>query len=312
MRKTFILILIIMTSGYMLSGLFAADADTDIPRWLMLEKGKQAILDRELGDGLRIFRSILGDASTRGESVPEAEMWLGYIFEQEGEKELAVEQYNRALDNSDALYVKEDKFTILYRLANLYESTYQYGKYEQTLNRIINADSEDSGADATNLLIQEAMFNVLLRDGVDKLFILYRKDERKLQPAFSRLGLYHYKTALFREAVRNLISTLITPVTNTVEYMRLQDFEYEYTNLSDFILDSRDEPYISDYLNEVMFIKNLYYLAASMHGLGRTEQAKYIWRAIVRNAPDSGWRDRSNSQLTEPFIEPLLTPSRFE
>ncbi|MBI9100879.1 MAG: hypothetical protein JEY99_00575 [Spirochaetales bacterium] len=293
--------------------LFSLDDREETPDWLMIERGRQAIIDRELGDALRIFRSILGNAANEGRMVPEAEMWLGYIFEQEGETELAVQQYNRALDHADILYVMEDKYTILYRLANLYEAIYQYGKYETLLKRIITEGSADEvEPEASLIYLQEAMFNALMRDGIDKLFILYRKNEKKLQPAYSKLGLYHYKTGLYREAVRNYISSLITPVTNVVDYQRNLDFTYEYTTLSEFLFDSLSDPVLSDYLEEVGFVQDLYYLGASLFGTGNTGMSREIWMAILHSAPDSTWKERANRQLTDPFIEPLLIPSKYE
>ena len=306
-----VLFIFILTAPFF--GLSALNGSDDLPEWLLLEKGRQAVIDRELGDALQIFRTIQSKASEENRFVPEADMWIGYIFEQEGETEIAITQYERALEHQDSLYIEEDKFTILYRMANIYESIYQYGKYEQILKRIINEGSSSrQGPDTSLIYQQEAMFNVLLRDGIDKLFILYRKDERKLQPAYSQLGLYHYRTGLYRESVRNYIASLITPVTNVIAYQRDKEFTYQYTNLEDFLQENLNDPLMAAYLQEVGVIKDLYYLGASLYAMGSNGPARYIWLALLHGSPNSVWRDRANRQLTEPFIEQLLTPSNYE
>jgi len=288
-------------------------AGEEAPLWLKLEEARNALRDRELGTALQIYREILGDAEENGKTVPEAEMGLGYIFEQEGELELARVQYQRALDHADGLYVPEDRFTILYRLAGIYSRSLQYGRYEQTLRTILALGSGTSGGpDSQALAYQEAMYTVLLRNGPDKLFTLYRKDERNIQRAYGELGLYCYRTGLYREAVRNLIPSLVTPLTNAVSYRRDRDFEYEYTRLDRFIGESFGDPFLANYLAETDFLKNLYYLGASLYASGYQTLAREIWTALLAGPAADPWRDRAVRQLNEPFVEPLLTPQNWD
>ena len=70
------------------------------PPWILLEHGRSAFERRDLTAAL----DALLDAVEADNEYPEAEFWLGRIYEAQGQLILAEEQYRRALDLS--LYLR--------------------------------------------------------------------------------------------------------------------------------------------------------------------------------------------------------------
>ena len=84
----------------------------ELPAWLVLEYGKKAFQERELGIALRYAREAL---EKKAGFYPEAEILIGDVFAAEGNLQLAVSQYTKALEDSRQLYILQEKYHILYR-----------------------------------------------------------------------------------------------------------------------------------------------------------------------------------------------------
>ncbi len=194
---------------------------TDKPSWLLLERGRQAFELGEYGLASRVFREVI----EKDKISPDAEFWLARIFEKQGEYILAEKQYNRALENSNDFYIPEQKFSVLYRLADIYRKTDQYGKYEKTLNEII--DSDEDRLEIFNL--QYAMMDIIKKADINKLLELYRYDKDKSNRAFSELGIFYYKTGRYNEAEVNLVLPVVVTATVGFNYIYEKTANYKFT-----------------------------------------------------------------------------------
>jgi len=271
------------------------------PLWLLTERGKQAYALGEYGLASRVFREIIN----RETVSPDAHMWLGFIFEQEGEYVLAEKQYIKALEEKNQLYIIEDEFTILYKLAGIYEKTDQYGKYEQILTSIIEKD--ENYRDGFKL--QYAMVDVLKQRGADKLFELYRYDENKYNRARTSLGIFYYRTGRYAEAENNLIFPVMSAATTGFDYLYEKTADYNFESIMTHIENMNDRPELKDFLEMNDFFESLYYLGASLYADGFEEVARELWILVYyTDDRDSNWRNRAGRQLEQPFIEPIITP----
>jgi tetratricopeptide (TPR) repeat protein len=270
------------------------------PLWLLAERGKQAYALGEYGLASRVFREIIN----RETISPDAHMWLGYIFEQEGEYLLAEKQYKNALENRNQLYILDDEFTIMYKLADIYEITDQYGQYEKILLEIIGQDAEYRNS----FRLQYAMVDVLKERGVDKLFELYRYDENRFNKARTDLGIFYYKTGRFTEAENNLIFPVMSAVTTGFDYIYEKTANYDFNNIRLHIANMNNIPELEVYLEKNEFFMALYYLAAALYGDSNEDTARELWNLVWENADkENKWRIRAGRQLKKPFIEPIIT-----
>ena len=286
-----------------------AQSPGEEPLWLVMERGRRAVRQGELGEALTIFRGALGRSRKMGRPLPEAELWMGYIFEEEGEWQLAEKQYLESLEHKDFLYNLEDVFTILHRLARIYENSSQYGSYEASLKKILELDRQDPGKiDPGVVAREEAMYRLFVREGMDKLFTLYREDEKKYQLAHQKLGVFSYRTGLYRESILYLLKALISPVTNLVDFQMKEDPGYEFTAMAALLPSALEEKALASYLRETRAAESLYYLGAALYAHGEALRAQEVWRLLLFFPTTELFRERARRQLLSPFVEPLLLP----
>lgn len=285
---------------YLSSAVFSQDQAAfsgNEPTWLLMERGKQAYNLGEYGLASRIFREILD----REGIYPDAHIWLAYIFEQEGEYTLAEKQYLYALNEKSNLYILEDEITVLYRLAEIYRKTNQYGQYEKTLLSIISADNQ---SDMLNL--QYSMLDSLIDYSFDKMFELYRYEDTKYSKARRELGIFYYRTGRYTEANINLILPVISAATTGFNFIYDKTADYDYYNLDLHIQNMLRYGTLRDFLDENNFFQSCYYLGASLYAAGYNEPAYEIWRIVYKYDADT-WKIRAGRQLEAPFIEPIIT-----
>ena len=278
-----------------------ASAASSPPAWLLLEQGKQAFRDRNFGTALALFRESI---ATGGET-PEADAWIGRVFEEEGELKLAVDQYNRALALKQQFVVREDALTVRYALVNIYYETNEYGKYEVALRKIVAEDKYFINPDLSGM--RDAMLRILHSGGFDRLMLLYRLTDLRTLAAHSELGAFMYRTGRYRDATLNLAFSTITDFTTAIEELRRINPDFEFTSIQDLLARSLKDPRLAAYFVSVHLYRDLYYLAASLYANGIAGRAREIWSLDIDYAPkESPWRQRSIVQSRSPFIEPLL------
>ncbi len=271
------------------------------PAWLLLAEGKRAFQERNFGTALALFRQSIA----AGGETPEADMWIGRVFEEEGELKLAVDQYDRALALKQQFVVREDALTVRYALANIYYETGQYGKYEVALRGIVAEDKYFSNPDLGGM--RDAMLRILTSGGFDHLMLLYRLTELRTLRAHSELGAFMYRTGRYRDATLNLAFSTITDFTTAIEELRRTNPDFEFTTIQDLLIRSLADPRLAAYFLSAQLYRDLYYLGASLYANGIVGRAREIWTLDIDYAPkDNPWRQRSVAQMRRPFIEPIL------
>jgi Tetratricopeptide repeat len=272
------------------------------PAWLLLDKGKNAFRDKKFGTALEFFRASI----ERGGETPEADMWIGRVFEEEGELDLAEDQYNRALANKGQFLIPDESVEILYDLARIYDNTNSWGKYEVTLKRIVTMDTQFTSA--TDEGTRQAMVRILENDGLDKLLLLYRLDDKKTQDAHSQLGTFDYRTGRYQDAILNLMFSALTIFSSVMERYASENPDWEFTSAADLFAQAKSNPDVSRYLAGSGVFHDLYYLANALYANGKPIRATAIWRLIVQWSPHDTWYRQAVGQIRNPTIEPLLVP----
>lgn len=290
-------------SGGQPSAPAATSSPATDPPWLLLDKGKLAYRDGRFGTALQYFRA----AVAAGGETPETDMWIGRVFEEEGEIDLAEIQYERALANKNQFLIPDEYIEILYDLAAIYRNTNSYGKYKVTLNEIVAKDSfftsEKESATRT------AMVKLLESQGLDRLLLLYRLTDKMTQRAHSDLGSFDYQTGRYDEAILNLIFSTVTIFTTIIDRYQVDDPAWQFTTVSELFTLAKTHPAVSRYLPQSGIFRDLYYLAAALYANGFPQRASQLWRLVTTWSPHDTWYLRSVDQLANPTIEPVLIPS---
>gem|GEM_PF-667341 len=320
-RKAF-LFLVLLLAAVSVFGL-------EYPAWILLEKGKAAFAQKKLSEAL----DYLLDAVELQQEYPEAEFWLGRVYEAQGQVVLAEAQYRRAIEFAIYLRVPQELTLIRYRLAGLL--------LNQGEERVLEAESilygiaDSEGASSrSSILLEHQYINRLTENGLDELLFLYRDDLGYALEARKLLGEIAWKRRNYRSALLHSMRAALSILTAVAErYRKVHlDWRFDIDPIRDAQNPDKDVrfPGASDgtdglimlvYENDkslVAWMESaglwpvLYLLSISLYAEGFEEVAASIWELmVVRDNLDGSYRPRIQSgywgelareQLEEPFI----------
>ncbi len=286
MSKRFFLFISIFLLSAALFG-----SEPDKPLWVRINEGKSAVDRGQLGEAAFIFREILKD----NPSNPEAEKWLGLIFEREGEYELAIKQFEKTLENRNKLTVLEDRYYILYHMGTLYRKTGHINDYKKTLEVIIKTVKEEE----VSVSDMGTMANVLETKGIDKFFELYRPSGRITLEAHRLLGKEYFIEQNYTEALKHLILASGEPVSVSIEEIKKDDPLYSFADADDsspfekFIQTVMRDHRLRQYMEKVEFFDSLYLAGMSVYELGYRKSGLDIIYFVMTYADDIPLRNKA-------------------
>ena len=94
--------------------------------WILYEKANAMFAQHEFGQALQLYKEAISSAGI----FPEAEMGVGDVFFEEGEFQLARDQYEKAYEMRKGFRVPETQYGLLYKLADLFQGRQMYSQME--------------------------------------------------------------------------------------------------------------------------------------------------------------------------------------
>jgi tetratricopeptide (TPR) repeat protein len=281
--------------------------------WFLYEQGKARLEEPagpELGEALLAFQEAI---DKRGGVFPEAEMAIGDIYFREGAFALARRQYEKAYELRTGMDIAEEKYAVLYRLADLQEIQELYADMDDYLRQILRDQPYFAGEQFRSY--QDAFLSTYYDDGLDHLFRLYRMDGVAFAAAaHAKLGWFYYRTGR-PSAILHCLFALDIVITESVNELRRVNPRFEFTTVRAFLDAAQERENIASYLIQSEFYKTLYYLAASTYAASHPRLAESVWRILATYPLDSvgpaatTYAELSSRQLESPWIEPYINPS---
>ncbi len=266
--------------------LYAAD-----PLWLQLDTGKEAVSTGDLGHAVLIFREILKQQPNN----PEAQKWLGIIYEKEGEFSLAELQFKKALKNKKNMLIKEDEYYISYHLSEIYAHENNWKEYVNVLQQIIT----DASCETITPSVQHQMTTLLQKSGIDKFFELYRPEAKITLKAHYLLGMYYFKREQYTDALNHFIFSLGEPVHVMIDEIKTYDPSYSYeitkkiSPMEKLLQEIRANKRITAYLNDVSFYKSFLYTGESVVYNGNKTKGMQMVELVIQFSPELELRNRA-------------------
>ncbi|OHD14933.1 MAG: hypothetical protein A2Z96_04685 [Spirochaetes bacterium GWB1_48_6] len=213
--------------------------DTNQPSWVLYGKGLRAYEERVFDQALLYFRAAI---KKRG-IFPEAEIMVARSLGIGGDNTIKQRQLEKAYEQKDLLDNPNDKYVILYELADL--ASQEVGpdgekikqKEKNFLLEILNDDKVFQKAESENLL---GAYNKSLLDrsvqplGLDKILTLYRDKLTFSLEAHKRLARIYFDAGAYNKSLNHSLMIFISFYTELTQ--RYLDFDpsFKYTGLRDF------------------------------------------------------------------------------
>ncbi len=226
---------------------------------------------------------------------PEAQKLIADIYKLEGEYEFAEEYYMLALKNSDVLDIPNEKYDILYTLAEISRLQNNMEKYEVRLLNILTEDKcfKDNA-------LKSAMHQTVISDkkgSCEKFFNLYRADSYLSIDAYNQLAEYYYSMGEKEKALSFAELSAITSFSKISEIISSRNTEYSYSGLSKFFQEAAFYDDVVTWGNDSNAWRSFNILARYTNELGYKTFARELLVVLVQFTPTKYWQKDAVLQL---------------
>ena len=226
---------------------------------------------------------------------PEAHKIIGDIYKLEGEYTYAEEYYLMALDKADVLDIPDEKYEILYMLAEISRLEGDLPKMEV---RLLNILAEDKNF--RDSALKRSMRGTIAgnkKDSMEKFFNLYRADSYKCINAYNQLAEYYHDAGQSDKALEYASLAAITSFTKIIEILYSRNSSYEYQNLEGFMQEASFYDDVIEWGSRNSAWKSFNILASYSREAGYTNFAASLLRVIARYTPETYWQRDAVLQL---------------
>ena len=167
------------------------------------------------------------------EQYPEAQKLIGDIYKLEGEYDFAEQYYLKALENASSLDVPDEKYEIIYLLADLSRLKKDYDSMEIRLLNIIGKEQNER-----NMLLARSMKSTVSKNNaaaIEKYFTMYRADGYFSLKAYLELSSYYQSINELDKAFDYSALAVITGFTKVYNVLSKRDIDFEYTDIASFL-----------------------------------------------------------------------------
>jgi tetratricopeptide (TPR) repeat protein len=289
----------------------------DEPAWLLFERAMERKDAGELGEALELLQRVRKTGFKR----PEVEMAMGDIFDAQAEPDIAEQHYRQAWDLRDALEASEDRFVLVYRLADMLR---QVGRYEPMEKAYQEALAEAPASSFPQIRVP--MARLFRQYGIDRVMERYRLTDvmrqaaRNREPRFadvptaaahSGLAWYYARAGRPADAIENALFSTVIVLSQAIEEYKQRVPHYRFESVSRFLALAAREPDIHEFLSGGTLPGDLYTLGVALEALNEPEAAVAAWRLLTGSPLEGRWRDLADRQLVRPFTETLPLVARL-
>lgn len=228
---------------------------------------------------------------------PEAQKLIGDIYKIEGEYSFAEEYYSKALKNSEILDIPDEKYEILYTMADLSRLMGNYNKMEERLLNISGKENLEN-----RKMILNSALNMISRNNVssvNRLFELYRYDDYYSLKAFCLLSDYYESIGQYEKALSFSALSVITGFTKLDSIISKRNLSYEYESLDAFLLEVANYSDLVEWGSNNNIWKSFNNLCNLSYKIGYKNFSNELLKVLAKNSPDEYYQRTAVLKLEE-------------
>lgn len=226
---------------------------------------------------------------------PEADYLIGKIYQAEGEYKSAYDFYEKARKNAIFLDIPNQKFTILYSMADLANLNGDSESYEQALLLILSEDTNFDDKVLKNAVIRIVDLNK--RNDIDRFFSLFRAESPFTMKALYEISKIYesqgnYKDSLFVSALGS-----IEGFTHIFNSLYEADQDYDFTTLAEFLTKISSYEDICRWCVDNKFYDFLIDFAEKTGNRGDVTFSKELLKILAVNIPNKYFQELAANKI---------------
>lgn len=243
-------------------------------------KKGEAFFDNDIDNLLSYLNSIV--------YFPEAQKLIGDVYKIEGEYSFAESYYRDALKNSEVLDIPDERYELLYLLAELSQLQNDENARETRLLGILSEDKKFLDKNLRSSMLRTIRQDK--KDSMDKFFKLYRADNYYMLKAYSNLAELYMDNGETEKALDFYSISVITGFTKVITTVQKRNINFEYKDLSSLLFEASHYDDIVSWGTENNFWKSLYSFSEVCMKDGDYIFANNLLKSLAEYCPEEYYR----------------------
>lgn len=226
---------------------------------------------------------------------PEAEYLCGKLYQIEGEYDFAESFFKKAFDFSSLLDVPEEKYDILYSLADISLIKKDLKRYEEYLILIVSQDA--AFRDKSLIRAMKATIQSAKPDCMEKFFLMYRTDNFRILNAYFLLSEYYQEKNEMERALTVSALGALTGFSRVYDVVSKRNPEFEYTGLASLLIEACKYSDITEWGAENSVWKGFNDFAENSFKSECPLFAIKLYSVLKEHSPEEYWRKEAAVRL---------------
>lgn len=233
-------------------------------------------------------------------NYPEADFLLGKIFMIEGEYDIAEKYFSNAYKSSDVLSIPDEKYEILYSLAELCENKKDFNKMEEYLLLIVS--KEPLYRDNNRKKAFENTISSSKNDCVERFFSLYRAQNYQLVKPFFKLAEFYQNQNENKKSLYANALGIVTGFSKIIDIIKKRDPNFEYKDLKSFLLEVQNYSDIVNWGIENSLWKSFNLFAENAYKNSDIIFSRELYKILSEANPEEYWKSEAKIKVQDMLV----------
>jgi len=226
-------------------------------------------------------------------AFPEADYITGRIYSIQGEYKQAMTYYEKAYKKINLLEIPDERFSIIYAIADTAGLLGMHDKQEKYLLLVITEDPTFGSTVLESKKLKAMLGSVIKEKTTDKFFRLYRVNKEIALKAYNDLTKIYLEAGNAKRSLATSALAANIAITTLSDMLAKADFTYTYSDFKDVLKRTGKNATIKQWAEDKKLWDVFLNFADSLEASGYSPQAIDMYHKIAESIPSLDYSQRA-------------------
>ena len=226
-------------------------------------------------------------------AFPEADYITGRIYSIQGEYKQAMTYYEKAYTKVNLLEIPDERFSIIYAIADTAGLLGMHDKQEKYLLLVITEDPTFGSTVLESKKLKAMLGSVIKEKTTDKFFRLYRVNKEIALKAYNDLTKIYLEAGNAKRSLATSALAANIAITTLSDMLAKADFTYTYSDFKDVLKRTGKNATIKQWAEDKQLWDVFLNFANSLEASGHNLQAIDMYHKIAESIPSLDYSQRA-------------------